>query len=246
MARKATGQVVERDRRRGRTYALRFRAYGERRFLTLGRADEGWTRQKAEVELENVLADVRRGIWQPPEPAVEEPRAKPTFHEFSSEWYATNKVEWRENTQLDYEWRLTEHLLPFFARHKLSAITVEEVDRYRAVKLAEGRLSPTSINKTITRLAQILEVAVEYGYIERNPAKGRRRRVKASKPQRSWLDRVDQIAALLEASGELDAEAKRDPQPQRRVMIATLVFAGLRIGEMLALRWRVWILRAVA
>jgi hypothetical protein len=35
MPRKATGQVIERDGR-GRTYALRFRAYGKREFVTLG------------------------------------------------------------------------------------------------------------------------------------------------------------------------------------------------------------------
>lgn len=68
MARKATGQVVEREGKRGRTYALRFRAYGQRQYVTLGTAEEGWTRRKAELELENVLADVRRGIWRPPEP----------------------------------------------------------------------------------------------------------------------------------------------------------------------------------
>ena len=34
-------------------------------------------------------------------------------------------------------------------------------------------------------LAQILEVAVEYGHIARNPAKGKRRRAKASRPARS-------------------------------------------------------------
>ena len=39
-------------------------------------------------------------------------------------------------------------------------------------------LSATSINKTITRLAQILKVAVEYALIDRNPAKGKRRRVR--------------------------------------------------------------------
>ncbi|MHB8659871.1 MAG: tyrosine-type recombinase/integrase, partial [Solirubrobacteraceae bacterium] len=64
----------------------------------------------------------------------------------------------------------------------LSRITIAEVDRYKAAKVREGALSPTSINKTITRLAQILEVAVEYELIDRNPAKGRRRRVKASRP----------------------------------------------------------------
>jgi Phage integrase family len=56
-----------------------------------------------------------------------------------------------------------------------------------------------------------------------------------SKPRRAWLDRADHIVALLDAAGELDREA----QPRcghRRVLIATLVFAGLRISEALALR----------
>jgi hypothetical protein len=35
MARKSTGQVVELERHGGRTFALRFRAYGKRRYLTL-------------------------------------------------------------------------------------------------------------------------------------------------------------------------------------------------------------------
>src|SRR5262249_31793240 len=39
-------------------------------------------------------------------------------------------------------------------------------------------LSAGSINKTLIALSQIMEVAVEYGLIERNPAKGKRRRLK--------------------------------------------------------------------
>jgi integrase len=86
MARRMSGQVLELDRKGGRTFAVRFRAYGKRRYVTLGTAAKGWTSRKAEEELENVLADVRRGIWKPPEPAVDEPAPEPTFHEFGSEW----------------------------------------------------------------------------------------------------------------------------------------------------------------
>jgi integrase len=64
MARAATGYVRGYDSRDGRSYALRFRAYGRREYLTLGSTAEGWTRQRAEEELENVLAHVRRGLWQ--------------------------------------------------------------------------------------------------------------------------------------------------------------------------------------
>ncbi len=97
MARKATGQVIERDGKRGLSYALRFRAFGKRQFVTLGRVEDGWTLAKAEEELSNVLADVRRGIWRPPEPEpiVEQSRPEPTFHEFASEWLEARRGEIR-------------------------------------------------------------------------------------------------------------------------------------------------------
>jgi integrase len=100
-------------------------------------------------------------------------------------------------------------------------------------------LSPTSINKTITRLAQVLELGVEYGLIDRNPAKGKRRRVRAAKPTPVWLDRAEHISALLKAADELDGQARRDRRHVlRRALVAVLVFAGLRISELLELRWR--------
>jgi hypothetical protein len=67
MARPATGQVVTRRGKRGTVYALSFRAYGKRQYVTTNAASE----PEAELELANVLADVRRGIWRPAaEPAI--------------------------------------------------------------------------------------------------------------------------------------------------------------------------------
>ena len=273
MARPATGQVVCDTRRKSPVFALRFRPYGRREYVTLGSAADGWTQARAEEELQNVLADVRRGMWRPthPEPAPVAP-ADPSFHEFASQWFEANGGAWRPNTRVDYGWQLTNHLLPFFKDHRLSQITIAEVDRYRATKLRESArlaaalaaweqqidketdhrkrrelrrqrppkpLSAVSINKTITRLAQILEVAVEYEVIDRNPAKGKRRRVKAGKPAPVWLDRAEHIGALLDAAGELDREAREDRQHvYRRATLSVLVLAGLRIGELCDLCWR--------
>jgi integrase len=50
------------------------------------------------------------------------------------------------------------------------------------------------------------------------------------------LDNAEQIAALLDGAAALDAVA-RTRNGQRRALLATLVFAGLRIGEALGLRW---------
>jgi integrase len=243
MPRPATGQVVVNKHRLSLTFAIRFRAYGLREYVTLGTSAEGWTQAKAQTELENVLADVRRGIWQPPAPpVVEAPRQMPTFHEFASEWFERQKLEGGRRGKglspagaVALKWALCNHLLPAFAAKRLDQITVEDVDRYRLAKVREGKIGATSINKTLTTLAAILETAVEYELIARNPARGKRRRLPAVTPARSWLDRADHIAALLDAASKLDASA-RACRGQRRALLATLVFAGLRIGEALSLR----------
>ena len=139
MARPATGQVVEKVGARGRSFALRFRAYGKREYVTLGKDTDGWTRAQAAQELANVLADVRRGVWRPlPAEVTPDVKPDPTFHEFASEWLAARRGELRPNTLLDYERQLTHHLLPFFAGHRLSQITIAEVDRYRHAQVREA------------------------------------------------------------------------------------------------------------
>ena len=163
---------------------------------------------------------------------------------FASEWFAVQVLEGGRHGdgltdagKADLQWRLTNHLLPAFMRRRLDQITVEDVDKYRLGKRREGKLSNTSINKTLTTLTAILEQAVEYGLIDRNPARGRRRRLPSVTPRRSWLDRADHIGALLDGATKLDQNA-RTRRGQRRALLATLLFAGLRIGEALALRWR--------
>jgi integrase len=234
MARKATGQVVERDGAGGRTFALRFRAYGKRRYVTLGTAAEGWTHGKADEELANVLADVRRGIWTPSERSEQhESPPEPTFHEFASEWLESRRHEFAARTAEDYELALSHHLLPFFKDHRLSEITAQEVDRYKASKvcereegLVERPLSNRTINKTLTRLGQILDAALRYELIANNPVKTKVEKLKEAEPKRVRLT-GPQVQVLLQEAGE------------HRTLIATAIMAGgLRISELINLRWR--------
>ena len=239
--RRPRGQVVERRTARSHTFSLRFHAYGKRRFLSLGLSSEGWTRDRAEQQLRHVLADVERGLWVPPRtnPPSPAPTEVPSFHVFASEWYAATEATVRPRTAALYKSQLTHHLLPFFAKYRVDEITVEVVDRYRTAKVSDGSLSATTINGTLTRLGQILETALEYGLISTNPARGRRRRLKASRPRRPYLDRAEHIAALLSAAGALDSDARDTGRgPYRRTLLSVLIFGGLRISEALALRWR--------
>jgi integrase len=225
MPRKATGQVIEPSD--GRSWAIRFRAYGKRRYVALGTAAEGWSRKRAEAELRHVLADVERGIWRPYEPAQAPQTAEaPTFHEFASDWLENREPELRPKTVKSYRWLLSGHLLPHFASMHLDQIGAEDVDRYRAAKLREGALGPNQINKSIGLLAMILDAAGDYGHVDpaRNPARGRRRRVKRTTPSRPTIE-PEQLPSLLDASRKL------------RPILATMAGAGLRNGEVCALDW---------
>jgi hypothetical protein len=61
MARKATGQVIERDGRRGRTYALRFPAYGRYTKSQIGHLDARFT-----MGVYTHVGNRRRGRERPP------------------------------------------------------------------------------------------------------------------------------------------------------------------------------------
>ena len=242
MARTSTGGIVEKHTSRGTSFGIRFRVAGRRIYQHVGYAADGCTREHAAAELRYTLERVRRGDWRPaaePEPL----RQVPMFHEFASEWFEAKRTEGGRHGkglspagEASLRWQLVNHLLPAFAKCGIDAIGAEDVDRWRRAKVREGRLNATSINALLRTLAAILEVAVEYGHIDRNPAAGRRRRLPAVKPKRTYLDRADHIAALLDAAGELDRAGR--VASYRRPLLATLTLAGLRIDECLRLRWR--------
>ena len=121
-----------------RAFQLRFRAAGRRQRVTLHERRQcecgcggGWTERTAAVELDNILARVKAGVWrkQPPPETVQD--EIPTFHEYASMWFEA-KVEGSigdraidRNTQADYRWRLSKHVLPFFARYRLDEIDAD-------------------------------------------------------------------------------------------------------------------------
>ena len=109
-----------------------------RRQVRLGQEADGWTRRRAEEELQAVLADLRRGR---PNEIAAPPHQKPDplFAEFAHEWFEGVSGELAPTT-ID-RGQILRHLLPFFGRHRLTQITVQEVDRYKHAKVREASLS---------------------------------------------------------------------------------------------------------
>ena len=245
MSRPATGTVETKSLGDGtRVFKLRFYVHGrrehevlhERRACACG-CGGSWNERTAAVELENVLARVRAGVWRKrnPPPPVRSERV-PTFHEYASAWLQA-KIDGvlgdrpiGSNTQSDYRSRLANHLLPFFGEYKLDEIDAELCVAFKAHKLQEaaelrraieagavlrdrrGRrvrpLGPAMIRKLAACLTTILDEAVDDGHLTRNPARNRRMRIRVPKPSRTFLE-MDELVALTDAAGEQDSRFAR-------------------------------------
>ena len=266
MPRQPTGTIDVVALRDGtQAFHLRFKADGKRHRVVLhGRpgcecgCGGNWSQRQARQELGDILARVRAGVWKPHEKPAPAP-AMPTFHEYASTWLrlkADGVLGGKpidKNTEADYRWRLSRHILPFFAQHRL-----DEIDRalclaFKAHKLQEaaeiraaiaagadlrGRgnrrvepLGPASIRKVIDTLAAILEEAVEDELIDRNPAKGQRMKVRVPKPKRTFLE-LDELTTLLEAAEDQDRSpllaVPIDDTKRTRDRVARLAATGKR------------------
>jgi integrase len=131
-----------------------------------------------------------------------------------------------KTTQGRYEGIIDNYLKPQFQKLCLRDISVLTVDRY-ITSLAKSDLSLESIDKIRDVLSTILAAAVRYELLVRNPAEGiklpRARKGKRSKP----FITPAQFSALIALIAEPYA-----------TMVYVAVYTGLRVSELIGLRWR--------
>jgi integrase len=234
----AKGSIETHEWADGRTtiFRARVRAYGRQHRVHFGTNHQGWSMERAQVELDEILKQVERGTWEPPrrDAASYEAPKDETLHVTASRWWQRKESELAPKGRTDYEWRLN-HLLRYLAHDITAEINVRRVDWLRQ-KLRERGLAPRSVNMVLDALAQILDDAVEYGLLELNPARGKRRRLKVKQPRRDFLQ-PDMVIDLLDAAGASERELLADERIAdrviigRRALLATLCLAGPRIHE---------------
>jgi integrase len=133
-------------------------------------------------------------------------------------------VQSRAPTYESYDSVLRVHLLPFFGAMELSRISLEDVQRYVATKQQERRLKPKTINNTLVPLKEMFMHAVRWGYLRENPAHY------VEKPR--VLHREMDFFTREEIHRFLSA-APQDRYP----FFLTAVLTGMRLGELLAMKW---------
>src|ERR1700742_1458365 len=253
MPRPASGSIESHEWKDGRTVSwwLRVRASGQRYRVDLGTNHEGWGEERAQVELDKALEQVRRGNWVPPgkeapaDPgpsgAGEAADSEETIRHTLSRFWGRKKREVASNTRNDYRWRI-DLILAF--RHETRTAEIDErwVDELRdwlAAQPCKGRndgktLAPSSVNKVLTILAQALDLAVDHKALDHNPARGKRRKMREPKSKGAFLE-PDMVIDLLDVAGDWEEELGKRKRPGqcygRRSLIAALCLSGPRISE---------------
>ena len=163
-----------------------------------------------------------------PERAPRPKEEVPTFHEwfkgrFWREWVVGRKNKPSEVRSKEFIY--AKHLEPAFGELRLDEIGTGEVAEFRA-SLVEKKLSDKRVNNILAVLSKPLKYAVECDVIAKAPRIGL---FKVERPEIVCWD-FEQYARLLAAA---KAEA-----PEWYAGVCLAGEAGLRVGEVKALRWR--------
>lgn len=221
----------KRQSTRYRGISYRERADGDRTYYVY--ADGRHLRvEGGEQEALLVQADLRgkiaRGLRVSPEAT--------TFAELAEEWFETGSLRWRPSTRNGYRIALDRHLLRRFGRRLLAAITPDDVARFVAERQAEGA-SGAYIALNLRPLNGVMKLALRRGLIRANPVAAllaEERPKPAKRRRRSWTPEM--IGQLLAAARELGARPGNvyDYTP----VITVAIYTGMRLGELLGLRWQ--------
>ncbi len=212
-----------------KSYVLSYRAGGKKRLATLARCSETSLREARE-RAGREMAAIRDGEADPLT-RREEQRAAPTVAEgierFFAE-YAPRRVElgrMSPRTVREYLHQANRYILPAFG-----GVKVEDVTRRHVEKMVD-RLPNATRNRVLALTSRLFTLFArwEWRAQNRNPAQGIER---AREDARDRTLAPSELAALSAALNGLD-----DKFPASVAAIRLAAVTGLRIGEVLAVRW---------
>lgn len=149
-----------------------------------------------------------------------------TFGEYMETWLADYvDANTKPGTASAYRSHAKIRIIPTLGNVRLSELSPLHIRRFFNKLRDEGRLSLSTIRKVRVIVRQALIHAVDDGLIPSNPAQSVKLPPPESREKRLWT--WDELQRFL-------AAADGDPQ---KALIYTLAFTGMRVSEVLALRW---------
>ena len=183
----------------------------------------GKTRREAE-EKKNKWIREREKENQLKQRGIVVDRHRIPFAQFADEWLSTSVIgQVKESTERSYRHVLTVHLLPAFGDVPLNEIGTHAIERMMRAK--QGTHKPTTLKTVLTVFRTILNTAVRWRYIERNPATDVRYDFSTDSERQHITHEQEQRLFAL------------DMKPWERNLYRLAIDTGMRQGEMLALQW---------
>ena len=154
------------------------------------------------------------------------PQSSLTLEQFVREhWEPVMLHTLKYATQKHYQYVLKVHILPAFRNTWLREFSRQGIQTFLLGKLRDG-LSWETVHHLRCALSKILGAAEEWGYVSENPAAKTKLPRREGKAERRTLT-PEEIRLLVS-----------NLQEPARSLVLLLTATGLRIGELLALRWR--------
>ncbi|MEX2106520.1 MAG: site-specific integrase [Solirubrobacterales bacterium] len=182
-------------------------------------APEGhFTKASAQAQLDRILAEARERTLPG------SVRTGKTFAEASAEWlaYCENVRDCKLSTMTDYR-AMVVVLDRHFGTKSIESISSEEIELWVTSYPGSNRTR----QKYLVCVGSIFKRAMKVYGLPRNSADAVER-PRMRRPATIEVLRPDEVLALVRAAGS----------EQDAALFQTAAFAGLRIGELLALRWR--------
>lgn len=155
-----------------------------------------------------------------------------TFEEIALAWLSTRTFHIKKSTYARYTDALTNHILPYLGRCKLSNLSTDTIDQFTKTMLSSGRLnskgglSPKTVRDFLVMIKSILRFMNLRGFnIEM---------IRVSYPR---LDNKEAHAFTKNEQKKLEQELMRNMDGQKLAVMLSL-YTGLRIGEICALQWK--------
>lgn len=204
-----------------KSFVLNYRVNGRERRLTIGSYPE-WSVMAAREQ----AAKLRREIDLGGDPLGKRQaeREAPTVHGLFVRYAEEHLPSKASRSAADDASMWRSYILPKLGKFKLRDLTASDVD---ALHRAISREHPTRANRVIEVLRKGLNLAIRWGWIERNAASGVRKN--AEQPRHRYLSEreIAHVSSALDrATEQLSADA-----------IRLLMLTGARSGEVLSAEW---------
>ena len=182
----------------------------------------GRTYKEAEKKLALAMGDAARGIVYDDE--------NQTVGKYMIRWLSDSaKHTVKATTYRAYESQIRNHIVPALGKVKLSKLMPAHLQALYAAKLREG-MKPASVRQIHAILHKALEQAVRFNLIPTNPAG------KVDPPK----VRQEEITPLSAEQANKLLDVTRDERDRFEAIYVLALTTGLRIGELLGLKWGTW------